>query len=132
MSKSYHNTINLSDTEPVVRQKLKTMVTDPARVRRTDPGNPDICPVYEFHNIYSPQAVKDQINTDCRTAAIGCIDCKKLVADRMVEQLTPIWDKRATLTQAPSRVDEIVEAGSTRAAALAGATLREVNEAMKI
>jgi tryptophanyl-tRNA synthetase len=132
MSKSYHNTINLSDTEPVVRQKLKTMITDPARVRRTDPGNPDLCPVYEFHNIYSPQAVKDQVNRDCRTAAIGCIDCKKLVADRVVEQLTPIWDKRAKLTQAPSRVDEIVAAGSTRAAAVASATLREVNEAMKI
>ena len=101
-------------------------------VRRTDPGNPDICPVYEFHNIYSPQAVKDQINKDCRTAAIGCIDCKKLVADRMVDQLTPIWDKRAKLTQEPSRVDEIVDAGSKRAAAVASATLREVNEAMKI
>jgi tryptophanyl-tRNA synthetase len=132
MSKSYNNTITLSDPEPVVRQKLKTMVTDPARVRRTDPGNPDLCPVYEFHNIYSPQAVKDQVNQDCRTAAIGCIDCKKLVADRMVEQLMPIWDKRAKLTQEPSRLDEIVEAGSTRAAAVASATLREVNEAMKI
>ncbi|HBH78428.1 MAG TPA: tryptophan--tRNA ligase, partial [Nitrospira sp.] len=98
MSKSYHNTINLSDTEPAVRQKLKTMVTDPARVRRTDPGNPDLCPVYEFHKIYSPQGTQDQINKDCRTAAIGCIDCKKLVADRLVEQLTPIWDIRAKLT----------------------------------
>ncbi len=132
MSKSYNNTINLSDTEPVVRQKLKTMVTDPARIRRTDPGNPDLCPVYEFHKIYSSQAIQDQVNQDCRTAAIGCIDCKKLVADRMVEQLTPIWDKRAKLTQEPSRVGDIVEAGSKRAAAVAGATLREVNEAMKI
>ncbi|MDC8449049.1 MAG: tryptophan--tRNA ligase [Nitrospira sp.] len=132
MSKSYNNTINLSDTEPVVRQKLKTMVTDPARIRRTDPGNPDLCAVYEFHKIYSSQAIQDQVNQDCRTAAIGCIDCKKLVADRMVEQLTPIWDKRAKLTQEPSRVGDIVEAGSKRAAAVAGATLREVNEAMKI
>ena len=132
MSKSYNNTINLSDTEPVVRQKLKTMVTDPARIRRTDPGNPDLCPVYEFHKIYSPQTVQDQVNQDCRTAAIGCIDCKKLVADRMVEQLTPIWDARTKLTQHPSRVEDIVEAGSKRAAAVAGATLHEVNEAMKI
>lgn len=132
MSKSYNNTINLSDTEPVVRQKLKTMVTDPARVRRTDPGNPDLCPVYEFHNIYSPQAVKDQINTDCRSAAIGCIDCKKLVADRIIDQLAPIWDKRAKLTQEPSGVDEIVEIGRKRAAAVATATLHEVNDAMKI
>jgi tryptophanyl-tRNA synthetase len=101
-------------------------------VRRTDPGNPDLCPVYEFHKIYSPQEVQDQVNKDCRTAGIGCIDCKKLVADRMVERLMPIWDQRAKLTQEPSRVDEIVEAGSKRAAAVASATLREVNEAMKI
>jgi tryptophanyl-tRNA synthetase len=132
MSKSYGNTINLSDSEPVVRQKLKTMVTDPARVRRTDPGNPDICPVYEFHKIYSAQAVKDQINQDCRTAAIGCIDCKKLVADRMVERLRPIWDARAKLTSDPSRLDDIVQSGSRRAQQVAHATLVEVSEAMKV
>ncbi|MGQ0668016.1 MAG: tryptophan--tRNA ligase [Nitrospiraceae bacterium] len=132
MSKSYGNTINLSDAEPVVRQKLKTMVTDPARVRRTDPGNPDICPVYEFHKIYSPQAVQDQVNKDCRTAAIGCIDCKKLVADRMVEQLTPVWNARAKLTGDPSHVEDIVQTGSRRAAEVARATLDEVNAAMKL
>jgi tryptophanyl-tRNA synthetase len=132
MSKSYGNTINLSDSEPVVRQKLKTMVTDPARVRRTDPGNPDICPVYEFHKIYSAQAVQDQINQDCRTAAIGCIDCKKLVADRMVERLRPIWDARAKLTSDPSRLDDIVQSGSRRAQQVAHATLVEVSEAMKV
>jgi tryptophanyl-tRNA synthetase len=132
MSKSYGNTINLSDAEPVVRQKLKTMVTDPARVRRTDPGNPDVCPVYEFHKIYSPQAVQTQINTDCRTAAIGCIDCKKLVADKMVERMAPMWEARASLMSHPSRIDEIVQDGSQRAAKVAKATLAEVNEAMKI
>jgi len=132
MSKSYGNTINLSDTEPVVRQKLKTMVTDPARVRRTDPGNPDVCPVYEFHKIYSPPDVQAQINTDCRTAAIGCIDCKKLVADRMVERMAPIWDARASLLSHPARIDEIVRDGSARAATIAKATLAEVHEAMKI
>jgi len=132
MSKSYGNTINLSDAEPVVRQKLKTMVTDPARVRRTDTGNPDVCPVYEFHKIYSPQAVQAQINTDCRTAAIGCIDCKKLVADKMVERMAPMWDARASLISHPSRIDEIVQDGSRRAAKVAKATLAEVNEAMKI
>jgi tryptophanyl-tRNA synthetase len=132
MSKSYGNTINLSDTEPVVRQKLKTMVTDPARVRRTDPGNPDICPVYEFHKIYSPASVQEQINKECRTAAIGCIDCKKLVADRLVEKMTPIWDARATLVQHPSRLDEIVQEGSRKAGEVAKATLHDVTEAMKI
>jgi len=132
MSKSYGNTINLSDAEPVVRQKLKTMVTDPARVRRTDPGNPDVCPVYEFHKIYSPQEVQAQINTDCRTAAIGCIDCKKLVADKMVARMGPMWDARASLISHPSRIDEIVQDGSARAEKVAKATLAEVNEAMKI
>jgi tryptophanyl-tRNA synthetase len=132
MSKSYGNTINLSDAEPVVRQKLKTMVTDPARVRRTDPGNPDVCPVYEFHKIYSPQELQAQINRDCRTAAIGCIDCKKLVADKMVERMAPMWDARAALTSHPSRIDEIVRDGSARAEKVAKATLAEVNEAMKI
>lgn len=132
MSKSYGNTINLSDAEPVVRQKLKTMVTDPARVRRTDPGNPDVCPVYEFHKIYSPQEVQAQINTDCRTAAIGCIDCKKLVADKMVERMAPMWEARASLMSHPSRIDEIVQDGSQRATKVAKATLAEVNEAMKI
>ena len=95
MSKSYGNTINLSDAEPVVRQKLKTMVTDPARVRRHDPGNPDLCPVYDFSQNLSLPMIQEQINTECRTAAIGCIDCKKLVADRIVERMTPMWDARA-------------------------------------
>lgn len=132
MSKSYGNTINLSDAEPVVRQKLKTMVTDPARVRRNDPGNPDVCPVYEFHKIYSPPAVQAQINEECRTAAIGCIDCKKLVADRMVERLTPIWDARAALTKNPARLDDIVREGSRKAGDVARQTLAEVTDAMRI
>ncbi len=132
MSKSYGNTINLSDTEPVVRQKLKTMVTDPARVRRNDPGNPDVCPVYDFHKIYSPQATQDQINKDCRTATIGCIDCKKLVADRIVERLTPVWDARGRLSKDPSYLNDILKEGSSRAGEVAKATLNDVTEAMKI
>jgi tryptophanyl-tRNA synthetase len=132
MSKSYGNTINLSDTEPVVRQKLKTMVTDPARVRRNDPGNPDICPVYDFHKIYSPQAAQEQINKDCRTATIGCIDCKKLVADRIVERLTPVWDARGRLSKDPAYLNDIMTEGSNRAGEVAKATLNDVNEAMKI
>jgi tryptophanyl-tRNA synthetase len=132
MSKSYGNTINLSDTEPVVRQKLKTMVTDPARVRRNDPGNPDICPVYDFHKIYSPQAAQEQINKDCRTATIGCIDCKKLVADRIVERMTPVWDARGRLSKDPAYLNDILTEGSNRAGEVAKATLHDVNEAMKI
>ncbi len=132
MSKSYGNTINLSDPEPVVRQKLKTMVTDPARVRRHDPGNPDVCPVFDFHKIFSPPPVIDQVNRECRTAAIGCIDCKKLVADRIVERMAPIWEARRLLIDRPNQLDEIVQDGSRRAAGVAHQTLEEVKEAMKI
>jgi tryptophanyl-tRNA synthetase len=131
MSKSYGNTINLSDSEPVVRQKLKTMVTDPARVRRTDPGNPEVCPVFDFHKVFSHHAVVERVNVECRTAGIGCIDCKKLVADAMVERLQPIWQKREELVKRPERLEEIVNDGDKRAAAFSGRTLAEVREAMK-
>ena len=132
MSKSYGNTINLSDSEPVVRQKLKTMVTDPARVKRTDRGNPDICPVYDFHKIFSSTEVQQRVNRECRTAEIGCIDCKKLVADAMVQRLTPIWEKRAVLAAQPHLVDTIVRDGADRASAVSGPTLEEAKAAMKL
>ena len=132
MSKSYHNTINLSDTETVVRQKLKTMVTDPARVRRTDKGNPELCPVYDFHKIFSSEDVIKQIDTDCRTAAIGCIDCKRQVADAMVQRFSPMWETRATFTTRPKHTQEVVEEGRKRAASVATETIAEVKEAMKI
>jgi tryptophanyl-tRNA synthetase len=132
MSKSYGNTINLSDSEPVVRQKLKTMVTDPARVRRHDPGNPDVCPVFDFHRIFSPLPIIDRVNRECRTAEIGCIDCKKLVADRIVERMAPMWEARAKLTQDPKQLEEVIEEGSRRAASVAHRTLEEVTDAMKI
>ena len=131
MSKSYGNTINLSDTEPVVRQKLKTMVTDPARVRRTDKGNPDVCPVFDFHKIFSSASVIDEVNNGCRTAAIGCIDCKKQVADAMVDRLQPLWDIRATLKAKPAVVQEIIQEGSQKASHFSSQTLEEVKESMK-
>jgi tryptophanyl-tRNA synthetase len=132
MSKSYNNTINLSDTEAQVRAKLKTMVTDPARVRRTDKGNPDVCPVFTLHKAFSTQAVIDQVNEECRTAAIGCIDCKKLSADAIVSRLTPIWENRQKLEKEPQRLEEIIQAGTRRAAGVAVQTISEVNEAMQL
>jgi len=132
MSKSYGNTINLSDPEPVVRQKLKTMVTDPARVRRTDPGNPEVCPVFDFHKIFSPLPVIEDVNQGCRTAGIGCIDCKKLVADRIVERMQPMWEAREKLTKDPAQIEDIVQSGSRKAGEVAKATLHDVTEAMKI
>lgn len=132
MSKSYGNTINLSDTEPVVRQKLKTMVTDPARVRRTDKGNPDVCPVFDFHKVFSSSTVVDEVNSGCRTAEIGCIDCKKLVADAMVERLQASWETRAALKDRPNYVQEVIREGTQKASTFSGGTLQEVKEAMKI
>ena len=132
MSKSYNNTINLSDPEATVRSKLKTMVTDPARIRRTDKGNPDVCPVFTLHKSISAQPVIDQVNQDCRTAAIGCIDCKKLLADGLVTLLTPTWEKRLELAQKPKMVDAVIDAGTKKAGAVARQTVAEVSEAMRI
>ena len=132
MSKSYHNTINLSDSEQDVRKKLKTMVTDPARVRRTDKGNPDICPVYDFHKILSTADIQKRIDQDCRTAAIGCIDCKKLVADAMVSRLAPSWETRAVLSAKPGYLQDIIHEGQSKASKLAKTTMQDVQEAMQI
>jgi len=132
MSKSYNNTINLSDPDATVRSKLKTMVTDPARIRRTDKGNPDVCPVFTLHKSISAQPVIDQVNQECRTAAIGCIDCKKLLANGLVTLLTPTWEKRRALAQKPTLVDEVIDAGTKKAGAIARQTIAEVSEAMRI
>jgi len=132
MSKSYNNTIDLSDPEATLRSKLKTMVTDPARIRRTDKGNPDICPVFTLHKSISARPVIDQVNKECRTAAIGCIDCKKLLADGLVTLLTPTWEKRREFVQKPKLVDEVIDAGTKKAGAVAAKTISEVSEAMRI
>ncbi len=132
MSKSYQNTINLSDTEPILRQKLKTMVTDPARVRRTDKGNPEVCPVYDFHKIFSPPDVTSQIDSDCRTAAIGCIDCKRQVGDAIVQRFSPMWETREKISADCKHTQEVIEEGRKRASAVAQETMAEVKEAMKI
>jgi len=132
MSKSYNNTINLSDTEAQIRAKLKTMVTDPARVRRTDKGNPDVCPVFALHKSLSSPTVIDQVNRECRTAEIGCIDCKKLSADAIVARLSPIWEKRRKLEQQPKLVDDVIETGTKRASLIARQTMAEIHDAMNI
>src|SRR5208282_4411784 len=99
MSKSYGNTILLSDPEPVVRQKLKTMVTDPARIRRTDKGDPDKCPVGDLHKVFSTPETLAKVYDGCRTAGIGCIECKGWAADALVQILQPIQDRRAGFTE---------------------------------
>jgi tryptophanyl-tRNA synthetase len=130
MSKSYGNTIMLSDPEPVVRQKLKTMVTDPARVRRTDPGNPDVCPVGDLHKIFSDKATMAKVNEGCRSAGIGCIECKGWAADSLIKTLNPIQERRKKYEENPRLAWDILEAGSAKAREVANATMNEVREAM--
>ena len=130
MSKSYGNTILLTDPEPVVRQKLKTMVTDPARVRRTDPGNPDVCPVGDLHKIFSDRDMMAKVNEGCRSAGIGCIECKSWAADALVNILNPMQERRKKYEDNPRLAWDILEAGSARAGKVASATMNEVREAM--
>ncbi|MGD0793583.1 MAG: tryptophan--tRNA ligase [Terriglobales bacterium] len=130
MSKSYGNAVMLTDPEPVVRQKLKTMVTDPARVRRTDRGSPDVCPVGDLHKIFSGQATMAKVNEGCRSAGIGCIECKSWVADALVKILNPMQERRKKYEDNPRLAWDILEAGSARARDVAGATMDEVRKAM--
>ena len=132
MSKSYGNTILLTDPEPVVRQKLKTMVTDPKRIRRTDPGDPDVCPVGDLHKIFSTAETMAKVNAGCRSAGIGCIECKGWAADALVQILNPIQDRRKKYESNPRLAWDILEAGSARARAVADATMRDVRSAMAI
>jgi tryptophanyl-tRNA synthetase len=130
MSKSYGNTIMMTDPEPVVRQKLKTMVTDPARIRRTDPGDPDKCPVGDLHKVFSTAETLAKVYDGCRTAGIGCIECKSWAADALVQILTPIQERRAGFTQTQAK--EILADGSRRARARAEQTMDEVRRAMNL
>ncbi len=130
MSKSYGNTIQLADPEPEVRKKLKTMVTDPARVRRTDPGDPDKCPVGDLHKVFSSAETISRVYEGCRSAGIGCIECKSWAADSLVQILNPIQERRASFTVAD--VDEILKDGAARAAARAEQTMIEVRAAMRL
>src|SRR6195256_1617825 len=130
MSKSYGNTIMLTDPETVVRQKLKTMVTDPARVRRTDPGNPDVCPVGDLHKLFSSKDTLAKVYEGCRSAGIGCIECKGWAADSLVQILNPMQERRKKYEENPRLAWDILEAGSAKARGVAGATMNEVREAM--
>jgi len=130
MSKSYGNTIMLTDPEPVVRQKLKTMVTDPARVRRSDPGNPDVCPVGDLHKIFSSKETMAKVNDGCRSAGIGCIECKGWAADSIVQLLNPMQERRRKYEEKPRDAWDILEAGAEKARKAAGETMNDVRAAM--
>jgi tryptophanyl-tRNA synthetase len=132
MSKSYGNAIYLSDPEPVVREKVSTMLTDPARQRRTDPGNPDICPVFAYHKLCSPAATIDMVNVECRRAGIGCVEDKKLMADNLVQMLAPFQQRRRAFEEKPQQVWDVLEEGSRRASVTAQETMDSVRAAMNL
>ena len=131
-SKSYGNAVFLKDSPDVVRQKLKPMVTDPARKRRTDPGNPDICPVFDLHKAFSSKETQEWAAQGCRTAGIGCLDCKGKLIDHLLQRLEGIHARRPEFAARPDTVWDILRAGSDRAREVARATMEQVRSAMKI
>jgi len=132
MSKSYGNTIMLTDPETSVRQKLKTMVTDPARVRRNDPGNPDVCPVGDLHKIFSDPHTLVKVDQGCRTAGIGCIECKGWAADALVNVLNPMQERRRKYEQNPKLAWDVIEAGGAKARKICEATMIDVRASMNL
>ncbi len=130
MSKSYDNAIYLSDKPEEVDKKLKTMVTDPARVKKTDAGNPKLSPVYQLHKIFSTKEEQDEIVKGCITAGIGCIDCKKILIKNVFKVMEPIWEKRNELINNPDVLHDIVDKGTEKAKKVANETMQIVREAM--
>jgi len=132
MSKSYGNTIALRDDPDAVEQKLRTMPTDPARVRRTDPGNPEVCPVWQFHLVYSDDGVRAWVQDGCRSAGIGCLECKQPIIDAVRAELEPIQARAAELQAQPETVRTFINEGCERARDVARETMDEVRHAMSL
>lgn len=130
MSKSYNNTILLRESADSVTKKIRTMQTDPARVRRTDPGEPERCPVWQFHLVYSDEATKQWVQQGCRSAGIGCIECKHPVIDAVLKEQEPMHERAQAYIDDPALVRNIIADGCTRARQIAGETMRDVREAM--
>ncbi len=130
MSKSYNNTIGLREEAESVEKKVRTMPTDPARVRRTDPGDPEKCPVWQLHSVYSDDKTRDWVQQGCRSAGIGCIECKQPVIEAIQNELAPIRERAQVYLDDPTLVRNIISDGNDRARKLAGETMREVREAM--
>src|SRR5687768_9128701 len=130
MSKSYENTIALREEIDDINRKIKTMPTDPARVRRSDPGDPGKCPVWQFHEIFSDQTTRDWAENGCRSAGIGCLQCKQPVIDAVVAELTPMRERAKQFESNPDMVKSIINEGSERARDNARDTLHDVRQAM--
>lgn len=132
MSKSYGNAIFLSDSFEEVERKLKIMITDPARVRRNDPGNPDVCPLHSLHNVFGKKEDIERIDRSCRDASIGCMDHKRLLIKEVLAILRPLSEKRKEIEARPDMLDEVIASGVEKAKAVASETMALVREAMKI
>jgi tryptophanyl-tRNA synthetase len=130
MSKSYGNSITLSESDEAIRSKTKAMMTDPARKRRTDPGNPDLCPVFDWHKLFSPRETLSWASGGCVTAEIGCIECKAAMADNLIKWIEPVRQRRVDYEQQPDRVLEILDTGSKRARIVAQQTMERVRDAI--
>jgi len=132
MSKSYGNAIYVSDEPDTMRKKIKTMITDPARVKKTDPGSVDKCTAFVFHSIYTPEEERADITKECAEAAIGCVDCKKRLSDYMLGRLEPIYAKRQELLKRPDHLMDVIREGDERARLVAQQTMEEVRDAIGI
>ncbi|RPJ22248.1 MAG: tryptophan--tRNA ligase [Chloroflexi bacterium] len=132
MSKSLNNHIEIASTPEETTARVREMVTDPARMKRTDPGNPDICNVYTMHKIFSPPADVEMVNVECRRAGIGCVDCKKLLAKNMNQHLEPFRTRRAEFASKPGYVQDVLNDGARRACVIAEKTMQEVREAIQL
>ncbi len=132
MSKSYNNTIPLDARPEDVEKQMRTMPTDPARVRRTDPGNPGVCPVWQFHEVYSDQVTKDWVQEGCRSAGIGCIECKQPVIQAVLAELQPMQERGREYAEQPDLVRSIIDEGCERARIVARETMDEVRRAMSL
>ena len=132
MSKSLGNDIELADPPDVIRAKIRPMVTDPARKRRTDPGNPDVCPVFDLHKIFTPAPEREDCATKCRTAAFGCLDCKDVLLKHMLPPLGEIRERRQSFVEKPDTIKQVLSEGSRRARVIAQQTMTEVRDAVKL
>jgi tryptophanyl-tRNA synthetase len=132
MSKSYDNAIYMSDSTDDISAKVARMITDPQRARRNDPGNPDVCNVFAFHKLYSDKTTVNEINETCRKAAVGCVECKKIMAKNLAQALEPIREKRKHYESQPDLVHEIIKTGTDKARKTAQQTMKEVRSAMKM
>ncbi len=130
MSKSYGNTIALREDADSITKKIRTMPTDPARVRRTDPGNPEKCPVWQFHRIYSSEEVRQWVWSGCTTAGIGCIECKQPVIEGVLKEQEPMRERARMYEEDPQLVKNIIADGCEKARKLAQETMRDVREAI--